>query len=99
MNPRIVHSRASREDLAEIWRFIANDSVFRADKFVQMLDERLMHLATNPLIGRPRPELATNIRSYPVSPLIVFYIAAEDGIQIVRILHSSRDIKSAMFGV
>jgi toxin ParE1/3/4 len=99
MNSQIVHSPASREDLAEIWRFIANDSVFHADRFIRMLDERVKHLAANPLIGRPRKELAADLRSYPVSPLIVFYIPTESGVKIVRILHSSRDIKPDLFGL
>lgn len=36
--------------------------------------------------------LRDQLRSFPVKPYIVFYIKLDDGIEIVRILHESRDI-------
>jgi toxin ParE1/3/4 len=40
-----------------------------------------------------RDDLGSKLRSFPVKPYIVFYIKLDDGIEVVRILHQSRDIE------
>ena len=92
MKPKIIRSRLAVEDLAELWHFIAKDSIFHAERFIRFVDERLQHLARHPLIGRPRDELSPDLRSFPVRHLLVCYRPIENGIEIARILHSSRDI-------
>ena len=49
-------------------------------------------LATQPLMGRARDELAEGLRSMPMGRHVVFYVPLSDGIDIVRVLHSARDI-------
>jgi toxin ParE1/3/4 len=51
-------------------------------------------LADNPLAGRARPELAAGIRSFPVGRQVIFYQPTPLSIDVVRVLHGSRDIKS-----
>jgi toxin ParE1/3/4 len=97
MTPRIIRSRSAEDDLEEIWEFIARDSVYQADRFLHYVDERIHYLALHPLIGRPRSELAVDLRGFLVKHLVVFYRARQDGIDIVRILHSSRDVGPEMF--
>jgi toxin ParE1/3/4 len=97
MNPRIIRSRSAEEDLEEIWDYIARDSAFHAERFIRYIDERLQYLAANPLIGRPRSELGADLRGFLVKHLVIFYRTRQDGIEIVRILHSSRDIGPEMF--
>jgi toxin ParE1/3/4 len=92
MKPRIIRSRSAKEDLAEIWRFIAKDSDYYAERFIRFVDERLFHLAAHPLIGRPRDELAPGLRSFLIRHLVVFYRPVADGIEIARVLHASRDM-------
>jgi toxin ParE1/3/4 len=54
-----------------------------------------MLLAGNPEIGRLRPELSVQgLRSFPVQTHVIFYLAQQDGIEVVRVLHGSRDIPS-----
>lgn len=55
----------ARQDLDEIWLYIAEDSPAAADRFLDTLYERLVLLAGQPLLGRLRPELAPNLRSFP----------------------------------
>ena len=45
-------------------------------------------------MGRRRPELAPNIRSLTVGRYVVFYQPLFRGIEVVRVLHGSRDIES-----
>lgn len=69
-----VHRRAlAFSDLAEIWSFIADDSVANADRFLALLDDKLNRLATQPLMGRSRDELMPGLRSFLFRRFIVFF--------------------------
>ena len=50
-------------------------------------------LAQFPTMGVSRDRLLEGLRSFPVKPYIVFYILIPDGIEILRIIHQSRDIE------
>jgi toxin ParE1/3/4 len=54
-------------------------------------------LARNPTAGRERPELAPGLRSVPIGRDLLFHRPTDDGVEIVRVLHGSRDIDS-IFG-
>ncbi|MEO8631634.1 MAG: type II toxin-antitoxin system RelE/ParE family toxin, partial [Betaproteobacteria bacterium] len=82
------------DDLSEIWIFIADDSVAQADSFIDSIDAQLRTLATQPLMGRARDELAPNLRSMPIGRYVIFYEALPDGIVIARVLHSARDVEA-----
>jgi toxin ParE1/3/4 len=49
-------------------------------------------IAESPYIGREREELAPGIRSFPAGRYLIFYRPIADGIEIVRVLHGSRDV-------
>ena len=49
-------------------------------------------LATQPMMGRARDELAPGVRSFPFGRYVVFYMPLDDGIDVVRVLHGARDI-------
>lgn len=57
-----------------------------------MLEGKFALLATQPHMGRLRPELMPGLRSFPVRRYIVFYLGHEDGITLLRVLHSARDV-------
>ncbi|WP_333111842.1 MULTISPECIES: type II toxin-antitoxin system RelE/ParE family toxin [unclassified Microcoleus] len=50
-------------------------------------------LAQFPNMGRQRNELLTGLRSFPVKPYIIFYIILLERVEIVRVLHQSRDVE------
>ena len=85
-------------DLADIWAFIADDSEQQADLFLNLLEVKLALLATQPEMGRARPELAPGLRSFPVKRYVVFYRPLRDGIEVLRVLHSARDVTPSKFG-
>jgi toxin ParE1/3/4 len=82
----------ARQDLDEIWLYIAEDNLPAADSFLDALYDRFVLLAQQPLLGRARPELAPNLRSFPVGNYVMFYRPIDDGIEVARVLHGSRDI-------
>ncbi len=90
--PVVIKLPRAKSDLVEIWDYIADDNEARADAFVDMIDQKLHALASNPGMGRARDELAEGLRSFPVGRYVIFYRPISNGIEIVRVLHGARDI-------
>jgi len=82
----------AEEDLLEIWYHIARDNPSAADAMIEQLGATAWHLAENPEMGRSRPELLPGIRSFPSGNYILFYRMTEEGIELIRVLHASRDL-------
>jgi toxin ParE1/3/4 len=95
---RVARRPLAAADILDIWDHIAEDSIEQADRWVDKLDEKFELIATQPLMGRAREELAAGLRGFPFGRYVIFYTSLEDGIDVVRVLHSARDIDSA-FGV
>ncbi len=89
----VVQSRPlASDDIAEIWDHIADDSLRAADRWIDQLDEQFRLLATQPLMGQARDELSPGLRSFPFGRYVIFYEPIADGIDVVRLLHSARDV-------
>ncbi len=88
---RVTRRPQAAVDILDVWDFIAEDSMAEADRWVDRLDEKLKLWSTQPLIGRMRPELAPELRSMPFGRYVIFFMPLPDGIDVVRVLHSSRD--------
>ena len=89
---RVLRRPRAAEDIAAVWDFIADDNPDAADQWVDQLDTQLRLLATQPLLGCARDELAPGIRSFPFGRYLVFYLPISDGIDVVRVLHGTRDV-------
>jgi toxin ParE1/3/4 len=85
-------------DILDIWDHIADDNMTAADRWVDELDKAFGTLATQPTMGRARPELAPDLRSFPFGRYVIFYMPRSDGIDVVRVLHSARDIDGLLPG-
>ncbi len=94
---RITRRPLAEADILDIWDYIAEDSLAEADRWLDRLDEKLSLWATQPMMGRPRDELAPGLRSFAFGRYVVFIQPLADGIDVVRVLHGSRDI-DATFG-
>jgi toxin ParE1/3/4 len=81
-------------DLFEIALYIAQDDVGASDRFIDALTKKFELLARHPEMGRLRPELAPELRSFPVGNYVIFYQATRDGIEVIRVLSAARDIPS-----
>ena len=91
----ITRRPQAEADILEIWDFIAEDSLAEADRWVDRLDEKLELWATQPMMGRAREELAPGLRSLAFGRYVVFFESLPDGIDVVRVLHGSRDLDSS----
>lgn len=95
--PRVTQTVRAERDLDDIWLHIAVDNLAAADDLIDTLIARSQLIATQPQIGRSRPELLDGLRSYAVARYVIFYRPEHDGIELVRVLHGARDISSADF--
>jgi len=47
-------------------------------------------------MGTGRSELKSDLRSHPVGNYVVFYFPLENGVDVVRVLHRSRNIETLL---
>lgn len=87
-------SEKAKRDLKEIHSYIAEDNLFAADRLADEISERFRFLLANPAAGRLMVELGSEIRLFPFRRYLIYYTVTEDGIEIVRVLHSARDVES-----
>jgi toxin ParE1/3/4 len=92
--PRVLKRPQAEADFDDIWWYIAQDNPDAADRLLDAIDERCNLLAQFPLVGTSRDELIPGLRSTPVGSYLVFYLPLDDGIEVLRVLHASRDIDS-----
>ncbi len=95
---RIRYTNSAETDLLELWLTIAKDNLVAADESLDSIQSTVSLLATQPEMGRVRPELADGLRSFPTrTPYIIFYVPDGNGLLIVRVLHHARDIDAKYF--
>ena len=90
--PHISKTVRAESDLDEHWFYIAQDNISAADALLDGIEQRLRLLANQPGMGRPRPELAPELRSFSIERYVIYYYPQDQGIVLVRVLHSARDI-------
>ena len=93
----IQRSRKARSDLVELALFYGERNPAAAMKLLDRVEKAADLLSRHSLIGRSRPDLRQDLRSFPVRPLIIFYLPSQQGIEIVRVLHGARNIGPEMF--
>jgi toxin ParE1/3/4 len=86
-------SKEAEQDLEDLWVYLAERNDIAGDRQVAKLLNRFPMLAQFPAMGVSRDGLLDGLRSFPVKPYIIFYILIPDGIEILRIIHQSRDIE------
>ena len=68
----------------------------RAEAVVERIRQACAVLAATPLIGRPRPEIGEQVRSFPVAPHVLLYQPVDRGIRVLRVVHGARDMPRAV---
>jgi toxin ParE1/3/4 len=94
---RLVYLTSAERDLASIYRYIARESGSRAvaRRFVEQLRRQCAKLsALSGTIGRARPEIRSDIRSFPFRGYLIFFRYVGDALEIVDVLEGHRDIQA-----
>lgn len=94
---RLILSRRAKEDLLEIWEFIADHDEIAADRYIDHLRDRALELLHFPELGRARNEIFSGLRSLLARNHLLFYKIESEEVQILRILHGSMDLPNRAF--
>ena len=89
---------AAEEDLREIWAYVAEHNTEAASKLIKEITGKFAVLRDFPEMGRKQDRLLVNLRSFVVRDYLIFYQPFEDSVEILRVLHGSRDIESIFEG-
>jgi toxin ParE1/3/4 len=94
----VVFTRSAQTDLLEIWTFISEDSFEAADHVLDVIEKETQTLVLQPLMGRARPELHSDVRCWPTSASYnLYYTVDKFKLTVVRVLHQARDVNSRLF--
>jgi toxin ParE1/3/4 len=98
--PRLILSPEARRDLRAIRDHIARDDPRAARRVVIRLRDIARMLSEAMAMGRARPELGADIRSFVANRYVLFYRPLSDpaGIQLIRGLHGARDVDAIFAG-
>jgi len=89
---RIVAS--AKQDLSDIFDFIARDKPIAAANWVDKIQEKCELISETPEFGEVRPEYGPEIRSSTLGRYVIFYRPIGNGIEVLRIIVGDRDIQS-----
>jgi toxin ParE1/3/4 len=98
---RVLKREAAKRDLIVQWVWYAETaSIEVADRFLAAVETTLNLLATQPESGSPFFVQKTEfqgMRRFPVSEgfekILLFYFPLQDGVDLVRVIHGSRDLR------
>jgi toxin ParE1/3/4 len=90
----VRYSKSARDDILDIWLWIAHDSnVSLADDIVTRIERCAARLADYPELGVARPEIAPDARSLVAERWLVLYRVEIQGVQITRVVDGVRDLR------
>lgn len=97
-SPRVNKTNQAKQDLAEIAEYYGGESLDLELRFIEAAEEAFTKLAPMPEQGAKREYFHPKLKSLRMWPIpdfpkiLIFYRPESDGIEVVRVLHSSRDI-------
>ena len=100
---RVIRT-AAREDILRQYKYYLFDENAEpvAQRFVEAGQAAIDQVCKRPGIGVPKPlanRKLTGLRSWPVKgfpAMRIYYIAADDVLRVVRVLHGKRDLNSLL---
>ena len=98
MTPSITIRPLAQADLAEQRDYLENTNPQVAERYLQAVEQTFNQLAQLPGLGAPREYGKPNLSGMRMRPVkgferyLIFYLPNDNGIDVVRVLHSSRDI-------
>ena len=91
---QVIFSPEALADLEDVADFIARENPRRAQTFVEELERKARALVRVPKAYPPHPSLGPDPRLAVHRKYNIYFRIAENGIDIVRVLHSARDVES-----
>lgn len=92
-----ILTKTAKQDLSDIWDYIAIDSIEAAERLLDELEAAVTRIAKSPGIGHWREDLADKQhRFYLVHSYLIVYRVGVKRLEVIRILHASRDIQGIL---
>ena len=97
MSRRVTRQPRARRDILEQADFIGQDNPQAAERFLEAVEHAERMLGDMPDMGAPRslPGLS-GVRMWRARGFekhLIFYRVLDDSVEVIRVLHASRDIK------
>jgi toxin ParE1/3/4 len=89
---QVRFTRRARQDLLDIWLYIAPQNPVAADRIFDRIEASCQLLRDYPELGPARSEIADNARALVIERWLALYRLIEGGVQVVRIVDGSRDL-------
>jgi toxin ParE1/3/4 len=87
----------AREDMIHLRRYSRREfGAAAADRLVEDIERVFRLLREHPLAGSDFSEAAPGLRLFPARRHRIFYRATEGTVEIVRVLHHSREVGKAL---
>jgi toxin ParE1/3/4 len=83
---------SAKLDLLDIWLFLSSSNMELADRVIDQITVTYERLADFPEMGRSRDELFPGYRSFPIDGYLIFYRPIQNGVEIIRVVHGSRNL-------
>ena len=87
----------AEEDLITIWLYSYERwGELQADLYLEKLKHTFARLAETPQLARERAEFIPPVRIHPCEQHLIVYLAIDNGVDIIRVLHQSMDVDSRL---
>jgi len=94
MAKAVVYSSRARDDMLDIWSWIADKSgLAMADAVVERIEARISRLADHPEMGPGRSDIAQSARMLVIERWLALYAIVDDTVRIVRVIDGSADLR------
>ena len=96
--PDPIATRRAQAELDDIFDYVADDAPDAARRTSRRFDDAFRLLARNPSLGRDRSRLLPGTRSFTLGSYVIFYSPTEESVEILRVIHGARDIRTLLRG-
>ena len=94
---RFLLTPRAKQDVNEIWDYIADDNIEAADRVLEALEQGMLKLAKTPGIGHRREQLTDKRHGFfLVYSYLIVYRHETKPLQIIRVLHAAHDVQTIL---
>lgn len=101
MTVEVVWRPRARDDLLDLYVFIASENPEAADRLFERIQSKAHLLGVQPRIGPRRPDIRASVRILIEGSYLILYETHPDTdagpvevVEIVRVVHGRRDLRS-----
>ena len=93
---RVRYLPAAADDLEALDIYLSQFNPVTAWRTIERIRDRARDLLDMPSRGRLQTELGLGIRALPIGKYVLFYRIDRSDIEVIRVLHGARDVRSLL---